>query len=197
MTQSLLFTDRRFDPPQFRGLETEGNAEGWAVFSHGSLYRAEGKPYWRYLLCRAWDAALPLMGWLCANPSTATHLDEDPSVRKMIGFAKRRNFGGILLANSLGYASPYPEDVAKFFDPMGPRNVELVEWLARQTSVGLLVGGWGGAIPKKLRPLARRSADAALAVRELWCFGTTDDGSPRHPLFVPYNTPLEPWRPST
>lgn len=27
-----------------------------------------------------------------------------------------------------------------------------------------------------------------------WCLGVTKDGSPRHPLYVPYSQPLVPWK---
>ena len=28
------------------------------------------------------------------------------------------------------------------------------------------------------------------ADRELWCLGTTNSGHPKHPLYLPYTTPL-------
>jgi hypothetical protein len=33
------------------------------------------------------------------------------------------------------------------------------------------------------------------AGRELWCLGTTQDGHPRHPLYVPGEQPFERWQP--
>jgi hypothetical protein len=193
VTQALLFHDDAVpQPPRFADLVTEGNAESWAVFSHGEAHRASGAPYWRYLLCRVWNPTRPLMGWLCCNPSDADHQDNDPSVRKMIGFARRRDAGGILLGNALAFATPYPSVLAKAADPLGPRNVELIQWLAANRSIDILVAGWGGALPKKLRELARVTIRAASEARELWCYGTCErqPTEPRHPLMLPYATPL-------
>ncbi len=46
--------------------------------------------------------------------------------------------------------------------------------------------GWREATPEDIR----RAAGG-----RLWCLGTTKDGHPRHPLYVPGNQALQPWAP--
>ncbi|MCO4016060.1 DUF1643 domain-containing protein [Pseudomonas aeruginosa] len=46
--------------------------------------------------------------------------------------------------------------------------------------------GWREATPEDI---------LTAAGGRLWCLGTTKDGHPRHPLYVPGNQALQPWAP--
>jgi len=56
---------------------------------------------------------------------------------------------------------------------------------------------WGplGKLPPQLR---KRWTTVCLLAREagaqLMCLGTAQDGQPRHPLMLAYDTPIEPWK---
>ena len=49
----------------------------------------------RYRLWRVWDGALPSVLFIMLNPSIADECDDDPTIRRCIGFAKAWGFGGI------------------------------------------------------------------------------------------------------
>jgi len=44
---------------------------------------------WRYALRRRWSPDGPIIAFIGLNPSTADEINEDPTVRRCIGFARR------------------------------------------------------------------------------------------------------------
>ena len=58
---------------------------------------------YRFWLLRIWDDCLPVQCSCGINPSTADERDNDPTIRKDIGFASRSGFGGILKVNVCAY----------------------------------------------------------------------------------------------
>ena len=57
----------------------------------GAIISACGQ--YRYHLWRRWDELLPTMVWVMLNPSTADATEDDPTIRRCIGFAKREGCG--------------------------------------------------------------------------------------------------------
>lgn len=49
---------------------------------------------YRYVLWRIWDDDKPRVMFIGLNPSIAGAIIDDPTIRKVIGFAKRWGFGG-------------------------------------------------------------------------------------------------------
>lgn len=182
--------------PDFSRYEcrTHGDAARWAVISHDDKYR--------YLLGRYWDegylpsdigfcAARPLMVWVMLNPSIADGLDDDPTIRKCIGFAKRHDCGGILVANLFAWRETKPKNIPHDVDIVGPHNEMFLKVALRGPLMAYGIAGWG-ALTATFR---RRSAAMrfwAQSQRPLKCFGKTKKGDPCHPLMLPYSTPMVP-----
>lgn len=163
-----------------------------AVFSACNLYR--------YKLWREWCSDLEPMVWCCQNPSTADENDDDPSVRKMMGFARANGCGGIVLYNIFAYRATDERELFKVADPIGPESLShfdgLLKYL-RETPKAKLVVGWGNQLVTKRHSLMRmayRNIGLKLAGAGALCLGTTKSGDPKHPLFVPYSQPLIPWQ---
>jgi len=60
----------------------------------------------------------------------------------------------------------------------------------------ILVAAWGplAKLPKHLRGRYKSIVRMAECVgKPLYCFGTSNDGQPRHTLMLPYSTQLELW----
>ncbi len=153
---------------------------------------------YRYELGEFWDDSAPFDTWILCNPSTADGQQDDPTVRKVRGFAKRHERGGWMIVNAYALRATDPGALVMPVDrdPGGPRNIAFVtEWAgAAVDSGGRIILGWGGALPKRLRP-------AALSLvrsigKDLWCLGTTGDGQPRHPLMLAYATQLKRFDPT-
>lgn len=137
---------------------------------------------YRYLLWREWDGTRAVLVWVMLNPSTADAEHDDATIRKVIGFAKAWGYGSILVLNLFAYRSTKPAGLRTVADPIGPDNDAILLTIAAK---GVdVVCAWG----------ANADPARALAVRRyfqripLTCLGTTKDGQPRHPLYVPYVT---------
>jgi hypothetical protein len=126
------------------------------------------------------------------NPSTADAEQDDPTIRRCMGFARTWGFGGIVVLNLYAYRATKPTDLWRATDPVGPENDRLLgDYLARAE---LIVAAWGAhAKPQRIQALQKMAAvrDAALH-----CLGVTKAGAPRHPLYVRGGTQPQLWRPS-
>jgi hypothetical protein len=103
----------------------------------GALFSECGK--YRYRLWRIWDDDRPIMCWVAQNPSVANDVDNDPTVRKMMGFAKRDGCGGIMLANVMA--------------AIATQERELMNMVDSWSSPGAI-----GSVRKRNRSSARRTA---------------------------------------
>jgi len=152
---------------------------------------------YRYTLWREWDASLKRCAFIMLNPSTADAEKDDPTIRRCIGFAKQWGCGQILVVNLYAFRATKPADLFKAEDPAGPNNfltlTNRCRWVGGPSVPaecrGPVVAAWGGnAEPGK-------AADNAHNIRglgiDLKCLGVNKDGSPKHPLYVPYDTKLE------
>lgn len=157
---------------------------------------------YRYWLTRSWDDSLPMMCVIGLNPSTADEQADDPTIRKCLGFARRLGFGSLLMLNVGAYRATNPREWLKAEDPFGPENTVsyLKEYIAQNSicvrdgetptkGVTLVIAAWGRNCAK-YRPLSRALA-IAHSMPNLKCWGRNADRTPRHPLMLPYSTPLE------
>nr|WSZ21194.1 DUF1643 domain-containing protein [Streptomyces canus] len=165
--------------------QKEDLAGGLAAAVFDSRERA-----YRYLLTRIWDTSRPPVVFLMLNPSTADALEDDPTIRRCTGFARRHGAGGLVVVNLFGLRSTDPRALRHHPDPVGPLNDAFI----RQATSGasLVVAAWGAAGVEHGRSA---SVSKALAVRgvALRCLGMTSTGQPRHPLYLPGDAALEPY----
>lgn len=149
---------------------------------------------YRYLLVRRWNPSLPDATFIMLNPSTADEHDDDPTIRKCIGFAKRWGCGGIKVVNLYAYRATQPRDCFAASDPTGGAEADAAIIHAAGSAAALgwpLVAAWGA------NEKGARAAEvlAWAAMRHAQCLGFTRSGQPRHPLMLSYATPLEPLLP--
>ena len=149
---------------------------------------------WRYWLKREWDGAKPCGAIVGINPSTAGADDTDQTITKGIGFARRWGWGGFWMVNPFGLVSTDQRGLLNAADPVGEENdFYLSEIVA---NAHCIVAAWGSAKTTAVRRLLNARLESLRPVfegRELLCLGTNADGSPRHPLMLSYDTPLQPW----
>lgn len=155
-----------------------------AVISDCGLYR--------YQLRRRWGGG-PSLPFIMLNPSTADANNDDPTIRRCIGFAKSRNFGGILVVNLFAFRATSPVDMKRATDPVGrDNNIYLLGAMANADIDDVpVIAAWGTHGNHR----NRANEVMALADRPLWCLGTTKDGHPKHPLYVPADAPWVPMTP--
>lgn len=144
----------------------------------------------RYSLTRSWDEGLPVCGFIMLNPSTADAELDDPTIRRCIGFAKREGCGTLIVANLFAFRATDPKELPKAQDPIGPQNDAYIDALLLHAS-GPVIAGWGanGFARARAKDIATRTPPGHLK-----CLGTSLDGSPRHPLYLPLEAPLIDYR---
>lgn len=151
---------------------------------------------YRYLLTRCWEPSLPALGFVMLNPSTADHAVDDPTIRRCLGFARSWGFGELRVVNLFALRAAHPtallDTVAAGGDPVGPENPAHLRAVATAHTVVLAWGSNASAVLGGDYP--REVADALAAEgAALFHLGRCADGSPRHPLYLPAETPLSPW----
>jgi hypothetical protein len=161
-------------------------APGWAELSPCGTYR--------YRLGRRLDEEPRAALFVMLNPSTADATEDDPTIRRCIGFARREGCGTLEVVNLFALRATDPAELCRAYDAVGPDNPAAIA--AAIGRAHLVVVAWGN-IHRRLGP--GRHVDALLAQippgRGPWCLGRTAAGAPRHPLYVKNDTPLEPWSP--
>lgn len=160
-----------------------------AIFSDCRLYRLE--------LRRQVDPLLggPTAALIGVNPSIAGAEANDQTIRKDIGFARLHGWGQIIKVNKFARIATDVRQLAAVGDPVGPENDRYIEAAMREADVVIPCWGPLAKLPKRLR--GRWTEIVAMADwvgKPLMCFGTANDGQPRHTLMLAYATPLVPWK---
>lgn len=158
-----------------------------AVLSDCGLYR--------YRLERHGLLGAGGVAWIMVNPSTADAKEDDATIRKVIGFTNRLGGGWAVVGNKFAYRATDVKELRRVADPRGPENDAHLEQIMAAAPV--VIAAWGplGKLPPHLRKRWRTVAAIADRVgAKLMCFGTAQDGQPRHPLMLAYDTPLVEWK---
>ncbi len=145
---------------------------------------------YRYDLDRETGEGAGSVLWVMLNPSTADATNPDPTITRCIGFTKRWNFARLKVVNLFAYRSAYPEDLRTASDIVDLRNIKT---LLDEVSVhDRVVFAWGGGL--KYAGTKKWMADyAARIFQDAQCFGLNGDGTPKHPLYLKYETELVPY----
>jgi hypothetical protein len=160
----------------------KGDAASVAVYSDCERYR--------YSLTRVWDPQGERALFIMLNPSTATEVQNDPTVERCERRARALGFGAFRVLNIFAYRATDPRNMRRAEDPVGAGNdaaiLEGIEWADR------VICAWGthGA------HLGRGAEVAALlraTGRPLLHLGLSKAGHPKHPLYIGYKVQPEPW----
>ncbi len=153
----------------------KGDAASIAVYSACERYR--------YLLTRVWDMDAPKALFVMLNPSTATEAQNDPTVERCERRARALGFGAFRVTNIFAWRDTDPRAMRAAADPVGPANDAAIRDSAGWADK--IVAAWGthGAHLGRGPAVERLLRDTGVAVHHL---GLTQDGHPRHPLYVAY-----------
>lgn len=158
--------------------------EKHATISDDGLYR--------YTLGRRWSRdETAFATFIMLNPSTADATEDDPTIRRCIGFAKAWGMGALHVLNLYALRSTDPKGLWCVADPVGPENDRYLtsHAMAAHNSGWPFVAAWGvNAKPDRVAQVLRLPGMLALSV-----LGLTKAGAPRHPLYLPNSATLERW----
>ena len=120
------------------------------------------------------------------NPSTADGLQDDPTIRRCVGFAQRWGYNVLSVRNLFPWRATDPAELFQVETVTGGVRGD-TELLAACTA-DLVVVAWGASVPFLRDRAALELFAANFPAVPLWCLGVTKHGHPRHPLYVRADT---------
>lgn len=159
-----------------------------AIISPDGLYR--------YRLDRTVGMLGPVYAFFGVNPSTADASMNDATVRKWIGFTKIWGGSRFIVGNVWPLRTVDVRRLAtdtRWLD-VGRENQRHI--LAITAEADILIPCWGDR--NKVPRVMHNEIDDLLSLllgtgKPVMHLGLTRGGDPKHPLMLPYNTPLMPW----
>jgi hypothetical protein len=187
--------DRPADKPvePIDSILTRGSSESGAQFSRCMRYR--------YLLWRTWDHFLKPAVFILMNPSTADEVDNDPTVErcyqrslKWWSAGAHGGVGGIVVLNVYAWRETNSKELLPLVksgaDIIGKRNDDFIRYYASRAAI--VVCGWGkeGEMGGRGRAVLNTLRLSGVTPH---AFKINKDGSPKHPLYVAYETQPTPF----
>lgn len=169
-------------------------AQSRSLIGHSGIVASPDNAY-RYILWRVWteSRAMNLCAWVMLNPSTADAIEDDPTIKKCVGFSRRWGHDGIVVVNLFAMRSTDPSALNSSPDPVGPHNPHFVEHVLDHPTVKRVVIAWGNEGSLDARD---ESFCVVHGHRELWCLRPpgkatlTNLWAPRHPVRIGYASEL-------
>ena len=138
------------------------------------------------------------------NPSRADASSDDPTLRRLSGFAQTWGYRRLVVINLFALITPSPAVLRRHHSPVGDDNDRVLHsWLQRwcRRPDWTLWLGWGSG-----GGLCRRDQWMVACLAQMHdlrqhhgpgprCLGTTRSGHPRHPLYLPGSSALQDWIP--
>lgn len=160
----------------------KGDADSIAVYSPCEKYR--------YMLTRTWEPQGRKALFIMLNPSTATEVQNDPTVERCERRARTLGFGAFRVTNIFAWRDTDPRNMRAAKDPTGPENdaaiVQSCGWADQ------IICGWGTHGEHN-----NRGPEVAMLLEKtgkpLFHLGLTKAGHPKHPLYIAYATKPELW----
>lgn len=145
---------------------------------------------YRYTLTRVWDPEGKKILFLMLNPSTATELQNDPTVERCEQRARKLGFGAFRVCNIFAFRATDPKVMREAEEPIGPENDAAIatacEWADE------IVCAWGthGAFMERGTEVEKMLRDMGVTAKHL---GMSKHGHPKHPLYIGYAKHPESW----
>jgi hypothetical protein len=162
----------------------------------GDLFCSAPRATWspcrryRYTLEREFRLTLEprIVTWIMLNPSTADEDHDDATISKCIARAVRWGFSRLVVVNAYAWRSTDPtllrsDECRAAGGPVGEGNDAAI--LDACTRAALVVCGWGNNLaPDRRSELARLLRGVPLTALRI-----NSNGSPSHPLYLPFCEP--------
>ncbi len=164
----------------------KGDAASVATYSDCEKYR--------YLLTREWDPDGRRALFIMLNPSTATEIQNDPTVERCEQRARKLGFGAFRVTNIFAWRDTDPKKMRAATDPVGPANDDAIvssalDWIRDGDQIICAWGTHGEHLQRgpAVETLLRETG------KPLFTLGLTKAGHPKHPLYISYSQQPELW----
>lgn len=152
---------------------------------HSFLYSHDHSRRYAYTL--TWAADRPHVLWVMLNPGTGeTEGRRRNTFERCKRWSRDWGHGGMIFGNVFSLRTRSARELLKtpqFADELNTEALVLLSQLAPDTIVA-----WGNHGARSDRPAVLRDL-----LNQPRCFGLTQAGQPRHPLYVRTGTPLVAW----
>ena len=160
---------------------------------------------YRWSLIREFDNSSKKLIFIGLNPSLANSVINDPTLLRLINFAKSWGYGSLVVINLFARISKDPYELRRCSDPIGHLNQIVFEktlkgWSEERFSDLWL--GWGtkGTYMNR-NDIALNAIEFFIQKRKKnfqnaskpYAIGVTKSGHPRHPLYVSAEKSLRPF----
>ena len=137
----------------------------------------------RYKLSRHWDLNKPQILYIMLNPSIGNENIDDPTIRRLLSFTRKFDYGGFFVGNLFTYITPNPKTLDTSIG-LTNKNLNILHNLV--SKVDKVVYAWGNSIeePNEFKKF----------ISGPMCFGKNLNGTPCHPLYLPSSSELESFR---
>ena len=162
---------------------TKGDAPSTAIYSDCERYR--------YALTRIWDPAGKRVLFVMLHPSTATEVQNDPTVERCERRARALGFAAFTVTNIFAYRATDPRVMRAQADPTGPENDAAI--LNAAAKADTIICAWGTHSEHKNRGPEMETVLRAQP-KPLYHLGLSKAGHPKHPLYISYSVQPEIWR---
>jgi len=163
-------------------IHQKGDAASTAIYSPCERYR--------YALTRVWDKGGDKVLFVMLNPSTATEVQNDPTVERCERRSRALGFGSFRVCNIFAWRATDPRDMRAQPDPVGPGNDAAISLGCDWADTIICAWGTHGAHLErgaKVEHLMRATGQPLLHL------GLSKAGHPKHPLYISYAQQPEPW----
>lgn len=133
---------------------------------------------YRYLLTRRLGFSDRVMTFIGLNPSTADAIQDDPTIRRCISFAKRQDAGVLVMVNLFGLRSTDPKALKDCEDPVGPDNDSWINTAVCSAYMTVAAWGNGGVFMGRADEIRQRYKGC------LHALALTKSNLPKHPLYI-------------
>ena len=145
---------------------------------------------YRYSLTRVWDDGGRRVHFVMLNPSTATEVQNDPTVERCERRARTLGYGAFCVTNIFAWRDTDPKKMRAAADPIGPANDAAIrdacDW------ADTVVAAWGSHGEHLDRGQHVRALLAQIT-KPIYHLGLTAAGHPKHPLYIAYAQQPKIW----
>ena len=150
---------------------------------------------YRYALWRRWNLKQhnDMVCFIGLNPSKADAYKDDHTIKKLMGFASRWGYGGIIVANLFAWRDTEPKHMMTQPEPVGWDNDEFILSCILRSRAVIPMWGAHGIHQNRCRSVFPLLAESDVVPM---CFGLTQLEQPKHPARLGWNTTMVGFAPS-
>lgn len=158
--------------------------KGSAVFDKEKRYR--------YSLARKWDASKGKVVFIMLNPSLAGAQEDDKTTRRCINFAKKFGYGSLEIVNIFAYIATNHQELKDLGKKEAIGSGNELYLIRALNSADKIIAAWGENC--RIHE-GDREIEKLIDGYNVDCLGElTKSGFPRHPLYLPKDVELRPYK---